>query len=139
MRWSDAPRRWISLLRFCGRGGKVQVVKRGFVNRLIALTVMPFLVIAAFAQAEAIGKEIGEGKRPVTVKDAIEMTRSADQLRNQSIAHYSPDGKKFVAILRKGNLEQNTNDFSMLLWRANEVFNSPAPEVLVTLSSSSKP
>jgi len=62
------------------------------------------------------------------VADAIEMTRSADELRNQQIAHYSPDGKKFVIILRKANLEQNTNDFSMLLWRTNEVFNSPAPE-----------
>jgi dipeptidyl aminopeptidase/acylaminoacyl peptidase len=112
-------------------------VKTGFVNRLIALTVVSFLIIAAFARADAIGKETGDGKRPVTVKDAIEMTRSVDELRNQPIAHYSPDGQKFVAILRRGNLEQNTNDFSMLLWRTNEVFNSPAPEVLVTLSSSS--
>src|SRR5882724_5788403 len=112
-------------------------MKSGIVSSPIVLAVMSFLVPAIFPQAGVKSQETGEGKRPVTVRDAIEMTRSADQLRNQPIAHYSPDGKKFVAILRKGNLEQNTNDFSMLLWRTNEVFNSPAPEVLVTLSSSS--
>ena len=109
----------------------------GFGNRLIVLTLMSFSLLRAFSGAEAICTEIAEGKRPVTVSDAIEMTRSADELRNQPIAHYSPSGDKFVAILRKGNLEQNTNDFSMLLWRTNEVLNSPAPEVLVTFSSSS--
>src|SRR5882762_6387497 len=102
------------MLSLCGGRGNVPVMKPGFVNRPIALTVVSFSLIAAFSGAEAIGKEIAEGKRPVTVADAIEMTRSADELRNQQIAHYSPDGKKFVIILRKANLEQNTNDFSML-------------------------
>src|SRR6267378_2585215 len=75
--------------------------------------------------------------RPVTVGDAIRMRRSPDGLVNRAIAHFSPDGKKFVAVLREGNLAQNTNEYSILLWQTKEVFHSPAPQLLLTMSSSS--
>ncbi len=53
------------------------------------------------------------------------------------VAHFSRDGKKFVICLRRGNIEQNTNEFTLLLYRTDEVFQSPVPEVLLTISSSS--
>ena len=77
-----------------------------------------------------------QAKRPVTVADAIRMTRlggSTDDLP----ARFSPDGQKFAVVVRSGNLEQNTNDYSLLLWRTSQVFNGAKPEVLTTLSSSS--
>ena len=82
-------------------------------------------------------------KRPITVSDGVTMTRwagtgsfSGDD--SGHVASFSPDGKRLVLVLRKGNLEQNTNDFSLLLYRTAEALEAPKPEVLLTMSSSSE-
>jgi hypothetical protein len=83
------------------------------------------------------------GTRAVSVADSIQMTRLGDAnytLGTPSkgmVAKFSPDGKKFVVILRKGNLETNTNEYSILLFPTADVFDSPAPRVLISLASSS--
>jgi dipeptidyl aminopeptidase/acylaminoacyl peptidase len=69
--------------------------------------------------------------RTVTVADSIEMTSS------ESAAKFSPDGTKFVVVLRKGNLEKNTNQYSLVLWRTEGIFHSASAQTLVTMSSSS--
>jgi dipeptidyl aminopeptidase/acylaminoacyl peptidase len=56
---------------------------------------------------------------------------------NSSTAHFSPDGTRFVVVIRKGNLEQKTNDFSLLLYSTADALHSPKPDVLLTLSSTS--
>ena len=82
-------------------------------------------------------------KRAVTVADAIEMTRLVDaqynsgKSTNRAIAKFSPDNEKFVVVLRKGNLKDNTNEYSLVLWRTSEIFDRRDPEVLLTFSSSS--
>jgi hypothetical protein len=82
-------------------------------------------------------------KRPVTVLDSIQMTRLGDPSYTNGgpykgiVAKFSPDGKHFVIILKKGNLEANANEYSLLLFQSAEVFQSPHPEVLVSLASSS--
>jgi hypothetical protein len=82
-------------------------------------------------------------KRRVTVRDFIQMTRLGDSLYNEGgpskglVAKFSPDGKRFVVVLRKGNLETNTNEYSLILFEIDEVFNSPTPRVLLSMSSSS--
>ena len=76
-------------------------------------------------------------RRPVTVDDCIQMQVSADALQGRPIAHHSPDGKKFVTTLRKGNLEQNTNEYTLLLWNTDELLHSPSPRAILSLSSSS--
>jgi hypothetical protein len=53
------------------------------------------------------------------------------------VAKFSPDGKHFVVVLKKGNLEANTNEYSLVLFQTAEVFQSPKPRVLVSLASSS--
>jgi len=78
-------------------------------------------------------------QRPVAVVDAIRMTQLGSEAQlssNRSIGNFSPDGMRFVILLRKGNLEQNTNDYS-LVFRTADAFRSPAPVVLVSLASSS--
>lgn len=81
--------------------------------------------------------------RPVTLEDVIAMNRLAEPayLGGGSsaghVAHFSPDGTKFVVLLRKGNLKDNSNDYSLLLWQTDSVLRSPRPDVLLTLSSTS--
>ena len=73
-------------------------------------------------------------KRAVSVADAICMTKVSDPGHP---ATFSPDGRKFVVVLERGNLKQNTNDYWLLLWRTNQLFNDAKPELLITMSSSS--
>jgi dipeptidyl aminopeptidase/acylaminoacyl peptidase len=81
--------------------------------------------------------------RPVTVEDAIQMTKVGDldsfwgsPLPDQ-LGHFSPDGKKFVVVTRKGNIASNTRTYSLLLWNTGEVEQSPPPQIVLTMSSSS--
>ena len=82
-------------------------------------------------------------QRPITVTDAIRMTRLGDPLYYAGgpskgiVAKFSPDGKHFAIVLRKGNLEQNTNEYSLLLFETADALRSPVPRTLVTLASSS--
>jgi dipeptidyl aminopeptidase/acylaminoacyl peptidase len=82
-------------------------------------------------------------KRPVTVRDAIQMSRLGDPSyllggsAKDGVANVSPDGKRFIIIVANGDVEQNTNHYSLLLFETSTVFNSPKPEVLLTMSSSS--
>jgi dipeptidyl aminopeptidase/acylaminoacyl peptidase len=74
--------------------------------------------------------------------DAIEMTRWADKdyFNGESskgrVAHFSPDGRHFVVVLRKGNVVTNTNEFSMLVFETARVV-STSTNVLVKMTSSS--
>jgi hypothetical protein len=82
-------------------------------------------------------------KRPVTVADSIQMTRLGDAKyaggfpSDGLVAKFSPDGRRFVVILRKGNLEANTNEYSLVLFQTDEAFQSPEPQVVVSMASSS--
>ena len=74
----------------------------------------------------------GIWQRPVTIADAIRMVRWP-----WGALWFSPDSKAFVVVLRKGNLDNNTNEYSLLLWQTDCIFRSGRPEVLLTMSSSS--
>lgn len=82
-------------------------------------------------------------KQPVKVTDSIEMTGLGDVKytdgwpSNGMVAKFSPDGKHFVVVLKKGNLKANTNEYSLVLFQTAEVFQSPKPQVLVSLTTSS--
>src|SRR5271170_1024817 len=62
-----------------------------------------------------------EHKRPSTVEDAIRMVRIAGRDANLSyaaaltedFAYFSHDRNQFVFVLKKGNLEKNTNEYSL--------------------------
>jgi dipeptidyl aminopeptidase/acylaminoacyl peptidase len=93
----------------------------------------------------ALAGQQQEHKRYVTEEDAVRMVRIAGGgainsyagTLTDDFAYFSPDRRQFVIILKKGNLEKNTNDYSLLLYKASEVFDAPKPKVLVSMSSSS--
>jgi hypothetical protein len=97
----------------------------------------------AVARANQAKPESTTRKRPVTVPDSIRMTRLGDPKYTDGapskglVAKFSPDGKRFVVVLRKGNLETNTNEYSLILFETDKVFRSPNPRVLVSMASSS--
>lgn len=98
---------------------------------------------SANSTSSAQSKAVGLKKRPVTVADSIQMTRLGDPSytngapSNGVVAKFSPDGKHFVVVLKKGNLEANTNEYSLVLFQTAEVFQLPEPRALVSLASSS--
>ncbi len=50
---------------------------------------------------------------------------------------FSPNGEHFIVVVRRGNVENNTNEYSLLLFQTKDVFKTTKPEVLLTMSSSS--
>src|SRR6266436_1438407 len=91
------------------------------------------LLLLFLVELSASGQEkTATGKRPVTVADAIGMTRLAvdgNSFVPSRAARFSPDGKQFVVVLKKGHIEKNTNDFSLLRFTTSDVFRSPTPDL----------
>jgi len=84
-------------------------------------------------------EEAEHQRRRVSVADCIRMARFAKTGEGFSpnTVQFSPDRKRFVVVIKRGNLEKNTVDYSLYLWRTAQAFDSPEQDVLVTLSSSS--
>jgi dipeptidyl aminopeptidase/acylaminoacyl peptidase len=102
-------------------------------------------VVAAILVVACQGEEGYESiaKNPVTIADAIQMTRWADKDyflgagASDQVGLFSPDHTKFIVTIQRGNLLNNSNEYSILLFTAKHIFDKPAPELLVTMSSSS--
>ena len=84
-----------------------------------------------------------DNQRAVTVADAVRMTRLGEHAyyygasSEGRVAHFSPNNKSFVVVLRKGNLERNTNEYQMLLWQTDELSAKASPKIILSMSSSS--
>lgn len=90
----------------------------------------------------SFGQEETAEKRPVTVADAIRMTRIAGtgypSLRpKRAFAVFSPDGKQFAIVVARGKVEKNTNEYSLLVFRTADLFDGGTARTLVSFSSSS--
>src|SRR6185312_14322448 len=75
--------------------------------------------------------------QPVTMVDVIGMRRLPDAESGGSIAHFSPNGKNCVIVTRRGVLERNVNEYSLLLWKTDQILSAKPPQELAKLSSSS--
>src|SRR5258708_775383 len=62
--------------------------------------------------------------RQATVADAIRMTSIVDPSPFFGKVKFSPDGSRVVLVVKKGNIEQNLNEFSILVLEVMDVFNS---------------
>src|SRR5260370_9971811 len=92
-----------------------------------------FRVMASFSLlvTQLWGQQDIRPQRPITVADVVAMTRLEDTSfisGNMSIAHFSPDGRRFVVVIRKGNLQRKTNDFSLLLYSTADALHSLKPD-----------
>jgi Prolyl oligopeptidase family len=96
------------------------------------------------AQSHTAGDEPkAKGNRPVTIEDAIEMTRLADPGylggggSAGRVAVFSPDKSRFAVVLRKGHISTNSNEYSLILWQTQGVFRSAQPDIMLSIESSS--
>ncbi len=104
-----------------------------------------FLLLLVGCSIHAVQLETTEAakKRGVTVADTIRMTtipepQYAIQDPSQSrVALFSTDKKHFAIVAEHGILETNEREFSLFLFAAAEVFQSPKRKVLITLRSRS--
>ncbi|HKW35226.1 MAG TPA: hypothetical protein VJN92_19600 [Candidatus Acidoferrum sp.] len=55
----------------------------------------------------------------------------------RDFAYFSPDGKQFAVILKRGDLETNANEYSLVVFEADKVFHNAKPRTVVRMSSSS--
>ena len=114
------------------------IISTGRRGRFRGVTIV-LILMGSFLSA----RSDAAAKRRVTVADAIEMVRLADPayfLGNPSqgrVANFSPDGKQFLIALRRGNLQRNVNEFSLLLLPTSEALSHAPPNLLVEMSSSS--
>jgi dipeptidyl aminopeptidase/acylaminoacyl peptidase len=82
-------------------------------------------------------------KRGVTVEDMIAMTQWSDlsyflgASPSTAVGIFSPDKRQFVVLVKKGILEQNTNEYSLLLFQTDEALQSPEPVTVARMFSSS--
>jgi dipeptidyl aminopeptidase/acylaminoacyl peptidase len=105
--------------------------------------VIPLAVLAPNTLSGQGSQQIS--KRPVTVADAVTMTRIGEPLYvgytgvgpKQNFAAFSPDGRRFALVISKGNLEKNVNDYSLLIFRTAGAFEHAVPRRLIAFSSAS--
>jgi hypothetical protein len=82
-------------------------------------------------------------KRPITVRDTIEMTEFADRwyflggTPQYPVAIFSPDLKRFLIRLKQGSVARNVVEYRLLLYDSDQAFASPHGEVLMRMSSTS--
>lgn len=107
------------------------------------IVVAVVLLAAAEEAVAAQDKQVSRSRRAVTVADTITMTQIGDQsyldvfTKAGNVAYFSPDGSKFAFVTKKGNLKNDTVEYSLLVFRSDEVFTRPHAELVARLASSS--
>lgn len=80
---------------------------------------------------------------PVTVPDMIQMTQPGENrfqggmFDKHDIAKFSPDGKQFVFLLKRGNLKRDVNDYWIEWFRTAAAMNGAQGSLIAKFSSSS--
>jgi len=82
------------------------------------------------------------GKHPVTVADIIGMTHLVGTpypyySPTRGFAVFSPNGKRFALVTSKGNVRNNLNDYSLLVFRTNHLGPGSKPKILTTFPCTS--
>jgi dipeptidyl aminopeptidase/acylaminoacyl peptidase len=112
-------------------------------NAVVWPNLIKTLVLWTLMVAASIGRSFSASDvsmRSPTVSDSIEMTGIGTPLSEYlgaPPATTSPNGKVFAIVARKGNIQRNSNDYTLLLFHKDSVFLSPQPDVVVSFSSRS--
>lgn len=96
--------------------------------------------VAALAWVLAIcgligSRTVGGAVRLPTVNDGLQMTTVATP-DCDPVAKFSPDGRMFVVVVRRGDLRGNRSQYTMLLWNTRRV-GLDKPRAVLNMNSSS--
>jgi dipeptidyl aminopeptidase/acylaminoacyl peptidase len=104
-------------------------------SALLWLAIVSSSAQPLFAQARSLPK------RSITVSDTVVSTQfvtQGDRVEGRrQVASFSPSRRQFVLVLKKANLKKGANQFSLLSFYVGDVFRSPKPSRLLTMSSTS--
>jgi len=105
----------------------------------------------AFAILRPLGDAAAYEGRTVTVTDSIEMTRIIDPdvafaQFHQVNFKFSPDGRRFAVVVRRGNLQTGLNEYSLVVFNVSSVADfvrgradaAPAPHELARFDTASR-
>ena len=112
---------------------------RHMVRGLASLCLLFVILVSLRAQSEASLAK----KRPITVADAIQIVRLGDPRYhegtnlNSNPVQFSPDGSRFLLVLRHADLAANTNVYSVYLYESSRVFEQASPTLLFRMASGS--
>lgn len=108
--------------------------------------------IATSAMSQTVSRQDADNsqsanyRRRPTVDDMIQMTRVAGSSYAHSsytgslsanFAFYSPNGKHFAIVLKKGNLARNTNDYTLIVFDVAQGLRATRHTNIASFSSSS--
>ena len=111
--------------------------------QFLLLIIFSIVVCPSSVQGQPQVSQSHSLKHPISVSDVIATTRLGDRAYFEGrspqggVAQFSPDGKRFIIVLRKGNPQRNTNDFSIYIFTTADIFRSPTLNRLLTMASSS--
>ncbi len=77
---------------------------------------------------------------PVTVADIIAMTTIGSMQHGDGDADYdvvSQDGAHVAVVVKRGNVDRNTVDYRLLVFRTADLLHTPKPDTVLTFASSS--
>jgi dipeptidyl aminopeptidase/acylaminoacyl peptidase len=114
------------------------VNQKACVAALLALSNVPFALARQKLDTQQTNSDQAvQTKRSLTVVDSINMTHLIDPPEHSRDAHpqYSPNGKQFLVLTEKGNIETNLRDYSVLVFEAHDL--NATPQVVATFHSSS--
>ncbi len=112
-------------------------------QRLSAVTTLALLVLGLAGARSALWGQTpppDTGGRTMTVADIIRMTTFGSQPRGyrpEDLDVPSPNGRLHAVVVKRGDVEQNTNVYSLLLFNSEALSSGAKPDTVLTLASSS--
>ena len=109
---------------------------------LVVPCTLAILLLGGAAPAPPVRAQAAGGGGPaMTMADIIGMTTFGGQRLGYAqpidIDVASPDGRLHAVLVKRGDVAKNTNVFSLLLFRTDQLFTRPRPDTLLTLVSAS--
>lgn len=102
-------------------------------------------IVGCASQASSLRAQCLGGQRRVSVTDTIKITHLVTPRNDSDTSHpaedrvawFSPDHRRFALLLRHADLGQNTNRYTLLVFRTRNALVSSRPEAVIRMSSSS--
>ncbi len=120
------------------------VRRRAILQTLVTAGALARPLRAQRAPDSAIGMQSLSpiGAPPVTVADLIGMTTVGNFVQGHGDGNVdynvvSPDGSRIAVVVQRGNLERNTVEFALLMFRKADLLRAPKADTVATFASSS--